>query len=810
MSRRAEGAAAAEQFFNPITPARALQFRETLATKIDKLPADALDALTASLTAYKYGDENEEERNRLKPRDYTVVDSNNVFTIFRKGDAATPDARYIVSFKGNEGVEQFGTAVELMLEGSDAAKFVRQVDSNYDKLSEMTDGGKRILSRPVLFTGHSMGGSIALHTYRKAIDANKEAFYSAQIFSPYEFAMHERGYEERGQTVVTDALAKLKAMFVGDTQLIDGDKVKAYVMADDNLSDNYLTTQENVKVVDYEGLKNVLKAGGFRPHPLHALGGPSASHAIEAFVWNQNVQNLYEKEGSQGTIVEAAEALADAVVDRAPGLSGDNPRKHILSLRELDAVEEDITNVEEFEVEGDTPEVGSGEPQVVEGERNLAEETTAAQEPTAGAAEAEETKEPTAGAEEPTAEAAAAVVDEDKSATPTGEGGPDPLDLTARYGPDMGGVGGGSPGSGTFGYSVRPGLRAAVNAQFHRYGKNFRTAVSEFGASKRYLDMKAETGGDGHQSLDRLLANYGSIVGIGALDHRQLDDAAMSSLYLEVGTIVDWFLRNPERLVARSVNNLASVLRSGGAAGGGAAQVLGGGFGGVSSVKEFAQALMRGTPAMVEFDPTATLGDAAGIIAGQGKSDTPDAAEAGGDGSGQRAPAAGTGPGNRRRLAANGSYTRHIDPGLRAQGVDRNHPDAGTGAVAGEVHPSGAATGDAFEAPELVAEHDRTQRANPGVITREGEGTFRLDTTKFRDSTGGTATRYDVALPYDGGGYKLAFAAADDDDDEAPVLDFPYPEVTGLMPANYMSQSVAHLKAMNTQSVGRVRGGNPV
>ncbi len=419
-------------------------------------------------------------------------------------------------------------------------------------------------------------------------------------------------------------------------------------------------------------------------------------------------------------------------------------------------------------------------------------------------AEAAAAADPQAGA------AAAAVVDEDKSATPTGEGGPDPLDLTARYGPDMGGVGGGTPGSGTFGYSVRPGLRAAVNAQFHRYGKNFRTAVSEFGASKRYLDMKAETGGDGHQSLDRLLANYGSIVGIGALDHRQLDDAAMSSLYLEVGAIVDWFLRNPERLVARSVNNLAGVLRSGGAAGGGAAQVLGGGFGGVSSVKEFAQALMRGVPAMVQFDSEATLGDAAGIVANQGQdaATQPGAgSEAAEGGTGRRTEDAGTGPGNRRRLAPNGSYTRHIDPALRAQGVDRDHRNAGTGAVAGEVHPSGAATGDAFEAPELVAEHDRTQRANPGVITREGKDTFRLDTTKFRDSTGGTATRYDVALPYDGGGYKLAFTTADDDD-EAPVLDFPYPEVTGLMPANFMSQSVSNLKAINLRSGARVAG-NP-
>lgn len=288
-----------------------------------------------------------------------------------------------------------------------------------------------------------------------------------------------------------------------------------------------------------------------------------------------------------------------------------------------------------------------------------------------------------------------------------GEGGPDPgagEEVSTATGDRFRGVPGvgvpaAEPGSGTFGDVVRPELQAAVNAIFHRYGKSFRQYIADFVASRRYAAMKAETGGDGHGGLDRLIANYGSEIGVAPFEHGDLDDASMAVLYAEVAAIVDWFLRNPERLPSRAINRLSVLLET---------KLFpapeGTPVDQMTDDQLLAQMATRG--AVVKVDPST---------------------------------------GRDRALAA----------------VKDLLPGAGGAPSTAEPHPSGAATGDAAEAPGNVAgQPDEVD--DDGVVEIIDEDTFRLDTTKFIDTTGGTATRYDFALPTENG-YSLSFATEDDE-----------------------------------------------
>jgi len=293
------------------------------------------------------------------------------------------------------------------------------------------------------------------------------------------------------------------------------------------------------------------------------------------------------------------------------------------------------------------------------------------------------------------------------AASGLGEGGPDPgaeETVSTATGDRFRGVPGvgvpaAEPGSGTFGDVVRPELQAAVNANFHRYGKSFRQYIADFAASRRYSVMKAETGGDGHVGLDRLIANYGSEIGVAPFEHRDLDDASMKVLYAEVAAIVDWFLRNPERLPSRAINRLSVLLET---------KLFpapeGTPVDQMTDDQLLAQMATRG--AVVKVDPST---------------------------------------GRDRALAA----------------VKDLLPGAGGAPSSVEAHPSGAATGDAAEAPGNVAGQPDEVDAD-GVVEIIDEDTFRLDTTRFLDTTGGTATRYDFALPMENG-YSLSFVSEDDE-----------------------------------------------
>lgn len=285
-----------------------------------------------------------------------------------------------------------------------------------------------------------------------------------------------------------------------------------------------------------------------------------------------------------------------------------------------------------------------------------------------------------------------------------GEGGPDPgaeEEVSTATGDRFRGVPGmgvpaAEPGSGTFGDVVRPELQAAVNANFHRYGKSYRQYIADFVASRRYEAMKAETGGDGHGGLDRLIANYGSEIGVSPFKHGDLDDAAMAVLYAEVAAIVDWFLRNPERLPSRAINRLSVLLETKlfPAPEGTPVEQM-------TDDQLLAQMATRG--AVVKVDPTT---------------------------------------GRDRALAA-------VKDLLPASSM------AGGAPSSVEAHPSGAATGDAAEAPGNVSGQP-DELDDDGVVEIIDEDSFRLDTTKFLDTTGGTATRYDFALPMETG-YSLSF-----------------------------------------------------
>jgi hypothetical protein len=247
------------------------------------------------------------------------------------------------------------------------------------------------------------------------------------------------------------------------------------------------------------------------------------------------------------------------------------------------------------------------------------------------------------------------------------------------------------PGVGTFADVVRDDLQEMVNRQFHGYGKPFRPYVDEFIASGRLAAMREQTNGDGHQALDLLIRNYGSELPIEPFDHRDLGEQEMRALYTEVAAGVDWFLRNPERVPARAINRLAVLLETKlFPAPPGTAPEA------MTDNQLLAQMATRG--AVVKLDPTTERG--------------------------------------------------------RALEAVKSMMSGQVAGSPGEDHPSGAATGDAAEAPMKVA-----MEPDPlfdGVVVPEGDG-FRLDLTQFPDnSSGATGTRLAPAIPFDEG-YDLAF-----------------------------------------------------
>ena len=429
---------------------------------------------------------------------------------------------------------------------------------------------------------------------------------------------------------------------------IDGEKRRAYVMPGDPISDRLVLPGS---AYNQKGTFIIITEGSDKPQRL------STRHSIDTLL-------KHEEKVSQAHRAETAAVLSAEVEE------------------EVAAVEED-KKMEDLKIPDFIDYVAPG----MEEDPGVEEEQEGVKQEAPGVGETPEVK--------------------TDAASGLGEGGPDPgaeETVSTATGDRFRGVPGmgvpaAEPGSGTFGDVVRPELQAAVNANFHRYGKSFRQYIADFVSSSRYSVMKAETGGDGHGGLDRLIDNYGSEIGVTPFDHRELDDAAMAVLYAEVAAIVDWFLRNPERLPSRAINRLSVLLETKlfPAPEGTPVEQM-------TDDQLLAQMATRG--AVVKVDPST---------------------------------------GRDRALAA----------------VKDLLPGAGGAPSSVEAHPSGAATGDAAEAPGNVAGQPDEVDAD-GVVEIIDEDTFRLDTTKFLDTTGGTATRYDFALPMENG-YSLSFATEDDE-----------------------------------------------
>jgi hypothetical protein len=248
-----------------------------------------------------------------------------------------------------------------------------------------------------------------------------------------------------------------------------------------------------------------------------------------------------------------------------------------------------------------------------------------------------------------------------------------------------------APGAGTFADVVRDELQEMVNRQFHGYNKAYRPYVEEFVSSGRLAEMREQTGGDGHAAFDLLVRNFGSELPVEPFDHRDLDESQMRVLYTELAAGVDWYLRNPERVPARAINKLAVLLETKlFPAPPGTAPEA------MSDDQLLAQMATRG--AVVKIDPT-------------------------------------------------------TDRGRALQAVKSMLGGAAGGDAMAE-HPSGAATGDAVEAPSKVA--DEPDPPFDDVVEPEGDG-FRLDLTQFPDNaSGATATRLAPAVPFEEG-YDLSF-----------------------------------------------------